>query len=231
MLLEFGPRLAAMEAREFVQRLLIAGLGVRFLLVGDDFRFGHARVGDYALLRSMGAEATGANAGFEVEDLHTITHAEERISSTRVREALSRGDLEQARHLLGRPYSMQGRVGHGEKRGRAIGFPTANINLHRRVSPLRGVYAVLVHGLGDDPRPGVANIGTRPTVNGQGYRLEVHLFDFDRSIYGRHLEVEFKLKLRDEKRFDSFDDLRRQIALDAAAAREFLGATPKHRGC
>ncbi len=231
MLLEFGPRLAAMEAREFVQRLLISGLGVRFLLVGDDFRFGHARAGDYALLRSMGAEATGANAGFEVEDLHTITHAEERISSTRVREALSRGDLEQARHLLGRPYSMQGRVGHGEKRGRAIGFPTANINLHRRVSPLRGVYAVLVHGLGDDPRLGVANIGTRPTVNGQGYRLEVHLFDFDRSIYGRHLEVEFKLKLRDEKRFDSFDDLRRQIGLDAAAAREFLGAAPRSGGC
>jgi riboflavin kinase/FMN adenylyltransferase len=227
MILEFGPRLAAMDAREFVQRLLIAGLGVRFLLVGDDFRFGHGRAGDYTLLRSMGAEPTGTNTGFEVEDLHTITHAEERISSTRVREALCRGDLEQARHLLGRPYRMQGRVGHGDKRGRSIGFPTANINLHRRVSPVRGVYAVLVHGLGDTPRAGVANVGTRPTVDGQGYRLEVHLFDFDQSIYGRHLEVEFKLKLRDEKRFESFEDLRRQIALDASAAREFLGAAPR----
>ncbi len=222
MLLEFGPRMAAMAARDFVQRLLIDGLGIRFLLVGDDFRFGHGRAGDYALLRSMGSEAAATDRGFQVEDLHTITHGEERISSTRVREALGRGDLEQARHLLGRPYRMQGRVGHGDKRGRAIGFPTANIDLHRRVSPLRGVYAVRAQGVGDAPLPGVANIGTRPTVDGQGYRLEVHLFDFDRQIYGLHLEVEFKLKLRDEKRFGSFDDLRRQIALDAAAAREYL---------
>jgi riboflavin kinase/FMN adenylyltransferase len=174
----------------------------------------------------MGTEAAASDQGFQVEDLYTITHGEERVSSTRVREALGRGDLEQARHLLGRPYRMQGRVGHGNKRGRAIGFPTANIDLHRRVSPLRGVYAVRVHGLGEGPRPGVANIGTRPTVNGQGYRLEVHLFDFDRQIYGCHLEVEFRLKLRDEKRFGSFDELRRQIALDAAAAREYLGVPP-----
>ena len=224
MLLEFGPRLAVMEAREFVQRLLLDGLDVRFLLVGDDFRFGHGRAGDYDLLRTMGKDAAGG--GFLVEDLHTITHGEERISSTRVREALGRGDLEQARHLLGRPYRMQGRVGHGDKRGRTIGFPTANIDLHRRVIPLRGVYAVQVLGLREGPRPGVANIGTRPTVGGQGYRLEVHLFDFDRDIYGRHLEVEFRLKLRDEKRFASFDELRRQIALDAAAAREYLGLVP-----
>ncbi|MGE5153763.1 MAG: bifunctional riboflavin kinase/FAD synthetase [Bdellovibrio bacteriovorus] len=224
MVLEFGPRLAAMEAREFVQRLLLDGLGVRYLLVGDDFRFGHGRAGDYALLRTMGQEAAG---GFQVQNLHTITHGEERVSSTRVREALARGDLEQARHLLGRPYRMQGRVGHGEKRGRTIGFPTANIDLHRRVIPLRGVYGVEVLGLGRDPRPGVANIGTRPTVGGQGYRLEVHLFDFDGDIYGHHLEVEFRLKLRDEKRFGSFDELRQQIALDAATAREFLGAQPR----
>ena len=228
MLLEFGPRLAAMDARDFVDRLLIEGLGVRFLLVGDDFRFGHARAGDYELLRSMGSQAGASGQGFEVEDLHTITHGEERISSTRVREALSRGDLEQARHLLGRPYRMQGRVGHGDKRGRTIGFPTANIDLHRRVSPLRGVYAVTVQGLGEVARPGVANIGTRPTVDGQGYRLEVHLFDFEGSIYGRHLEVEFRLKLRDEKRFGSFDELRSQIALDAAAARAYLGIAPEH---
>ena len=148
-----------------------------------------------------------------------------------MREALARGDLEQAGHLLGRPYRMQGRVGHGDRRGRTIGFPTANIDLHRRVSPLHGVFAVQVHGLGAGPRPGVANIGTRPTVGGQGCRLEVHLFDFDQEIYGRHLEVEFRLKLRDEQRFDSFEELRRQIALDAAAAREFLeragaGAAP-----
>ncbi len=223
MLLEFGPRLAAVPPQDFVRRLLLEGLGVRYLLVGDDFRFGQGRGGDYALLRTMGA-AAGA-AGFEVEDQHTITQGEERISSTRVREALACGDLGQARRLLGRPYRMQGRVGHGDRRGRAIGFPTANLDLHRRVSPLLGVFAVWVHGLGSGPHPGVANIGTRPTVGGQGCRLEVHLFDFDQDLYGRHLEVEFSLKLRDEQRFDSFETLRRQIALDAAAAREFLART------
>ena len=223
MVLEFGPRLAAVAPPDFVRRLLLEGLGVRYLLVGDDFRFGQGRGGDYALLRSMGA-AAGA-AGFEVEDQHTITQGDERISSTRVREALARGDLDQARRLLGRPYRMQGRVGHGDRRGRTIGFPTANLDLHRRVSPLRGVFAVRVHGLGGAPHPGVANIGTRPTVGGQGCRLEVHLFDFDQDLYGRHLEVEFSLRLRDEQRFDSFETLRRQIALDAAAARAFLART------
>jgi len=213
----------------FVQRLLLDGLGVRFLLVGDDFRFGRERAGDYALLRTMGEEAARDGAGFAVENLHTIMHGEERISSTRVREALARGDLEQTRHLLGRPYRIAGRVAHGDRRGRAIGFPTANIDLHRRHSPLLGVYAVLVHGLGPQPRPAVANIGTRPTVAGQGHRLEVHLFDFDQQIYGRHLEIEFRLRLRDERRFESFEALRRQIQLDAAAARthlESLGFIP-----
>ena len=149
MLLEFGPRLAAMDARCFVDRLLVQGLGVRFLLVGDDFRFGHNREGDFALLRSVGAEQ-----GFAVENLHTIKHAEERVSSTRIREALARGDLEQARHLLGRPYRICGRVAHGDKRGRTIGFPTANIHLHRRVSPVTGVYAVTVRGSWRRPAAG-----------------------------------------------------------------------------
>jgi riboflavin kinase / FMN adenylyltransferase len=225
MLLEFGPRLAAMPAPEFVQRLLIEGLGVRFLLVGDDFRFGRGRTGDFALLRDMGRVAEANGAGFAVEDLHTITHGAERISSTRVREALARGDLEQARHLLGRPYCLEGRVVHGDKRGRAIGFPTANIALHRRVSPVRGVYAVRVKGLGSEPWPGVANIGTRPTVDGTSARLEVHLFDFDQSIYGRHLEVELVLRLRDEQRFQSFEALRAQIQRDAETARAFLMTT------
>jgi riboflavin kinase / FMN adenylyltransferase len=222
MLLEFNPKLAGMGARDFVQRLLIDGLGVRYLLVGDDFRFGRGREGDYALLHAMGHGAASSGSGFEVEDLHTITHGTERISSTRVREALSRGDLEQAQHLLGRPYRMQGRVAHGAKRGRSIGFPTANIDLHRRFSPVRGVYAVLVRGLGPAPLPGVANVGTRPTVNGKDYRLEVHLFDFDQEIYGKHLEVEFRLKLRDEKRFESFDALKEQIRIDARVARDYL---------
>ena len=222
MVLEFGPRLAALPAPEFVERLLLEGLGVRFLLVGDDFRFGQGRAGNYAMLSAMGA-AAGAH-GFAVEDLHTITHGDQRISSTRVREALGRGDLEQAAQLLGRPYRMSGRVGNGDRRGRTIGFPTANIDLHRRVSPVLGVFAVWVHGVGEHPWPGVANLGSRPTVGGQGCRLEVHLFDFDGDLYGRHLGVEFSLKLRDERRFDSFEDLRRQIARDAEAARDYLAA-------
>ena len=218
MLLEFGPRLAAMPADVFIEQLLVQGLGVRYLLVGDDFRFGRNRGGDFALLA-----AAGQQHGFQVENLHTITHGEARISSTRVREALDRGDLDQARQLLGRGYAMCGRVTHGDKRGRSIGFPTANINLHRRASPLRGVFAVMVHGLEQEALAGVANIGRRPTVDGAEERLEVHLFDFDGEIYGTHLSVEFRLRLRDEQRFESFGALKAQIARDAAAAREFLG--------
>lgn len=218
VLLEFGHRLARMGAREFVRQLLVDGLGVRHLLVGDDFRFGRGREGDYALLEAMGGEH-----GFAVEDLHTVTHGEERVSSTRIREALARGDLELARHLLGRPYRICGRVAHGDKRGRTIGYPTANVDLHRRASPLRGVYAAVVYGLADHPWPGVANIGFRPTVGGtKRHLLEVHLFDFQGEIYGRHVEVELRLKLRDERKFDSFDELRLQIDRDAAAAREYL---------
>jgi riboflavin kinase/FMN adenylyltransferase len=221
MLLEFGPRLARMPARRFVRELLVEGLGIRFLFVGDDFRFGRGREGDFQLLCEMGAAQ-----GFEVADLHTVTQGEDRVSSTRIREALGRGDLDLARHLLGRPYRICGRVAHGDERGRTIGYPTANINLHRRVSPLRGVYAVLVYGLEDKPVAGVANIGTRPTVAGDTrYLLEVHLFNFERQIYGAHAEVEFRLKLRDEKRFDSFQQLRRQIERDAGAARHYLGVS------
>jgi riboflavin kinase/FMN adenylyltransferase len=234
MLLEFGPRLAAMPADAFIEQLLVRGLGVRFLLVGDDFRFGRNRGGDFRLL-----QAAGARHGFDVENLHTITHGEARISSTRVREALARGDLDQARHLLGRRYAMRGRVVHGDQRGRSIGFRTANLPLHRRVSPVSGVFAVAVRCLNGgrlpaarptawgkrwpDGWPGVANVGHRPTVNGQDVRLEVHLFDFDADIYGAHLEVEFRLRLRGEQRFASLDQLKTQIARDAAAARAYLG--------
>jgi riboflavin kinase/FMN adenylyltransferase len=219
MLLEFGPRLAGMRARDFVRELLVDGLSARHLLVGDDFRFGRGREGDFRLLEAMGMEH-----GFSVEDLHTITHGDERVSSTRVREALARGDLHLARHMLGRPFRICGRVAHGDKRGRTIGFPTANINLHRRGSPLRGVYAVVVDGLADEPLAGVANIGVRPTVGGEPrYLLEVHLFDFSADVYGRHAEVEFRLKLRDEQKFDSFSALKLQIERDASAARAYLG--------
>lgn len=219
VLLEFGPKLAALEAQTFVEDLLVAGLAARHLFVGDDFRFGRGRKGDFALLRTLGAEH-----GMVVEDLHTITHGAERVSSTRIRETLARGELDLARHLLGRPYRICGRVAHGNKRGRSIGFPTLNINLHRRVSPLHGVYAVMVDGIFDRSWPGVANIGLRPTLGGESrYLLEVHLFDYEGNLYGRHAEVEFRFKLRNERKFASFDELRAQIERDARAARDFLG--------
>lgn len=219
VLLEFGHKLAGMPAEAFVQELLVEGLDVRYLFVGDDFRFGKGRTGDIALLRRVAWEH-----GFGIENMNTFAVGQERVSSTRIRDALARGDLHMAAHNLGRPYRICGRVAHGDERGRTIGFPTANIDLHRKVSPLRGVFAVKVGGLDDGQLPGVANIGTRPTVEGDTrYLLEVHLFDFERQIYGEHVEVEFQKKLRDEKKFDSFEALRRQIARDALQARAFFG--------
>jgi len=224
VVLEFNRRLAAMPPEQFVEELLVQGLGARFLSVGDDFRFGRNREGDFQLLRGI-----GAHQGFEVEDMNTYRLEADRVSSTRIRQLLSDGDLQAAQQCLGRPYRICGRVAHGDERGRSIGFPTMNLDLHRIVSPLRGVYAVRVLGLGEQPLAGVANIGNRPTVAGDArYLLEVHLFDFDRSVYGEHLQVEFIHKLRDERKFASFESLRQQIADDAAAARAILGvpATP-----
>ncbi len=221
VVLEFNKRLAAMPAEHFVEELLVEGLGTRFLSVGDDFRFGSGRQGDYALLQRMGKVH-----GFEVENMNTYQLDADRVSSTRIRELLTQGDFDAANQYLGRPYRICGRIGHGHKRGRSIGFPTLNLNLHRRVSPLQGVYAVRVDGLESEPVPGVANIGVRPTVEGDPrYLLEVHLFEFDRSVYGEHVSVEFVRKLRDEKRFENFEALRSQILLDADAAREILGVS------
>ncbi len=218
LLLEFNKRLAVMEARDFVERILGHGLAIRFLYVGDDFRFGKGRHGDFQMLSEL-----GASHGFQVEDMHTFRVSDDRVSSTRVREALTLGDLETAARLLGRDYRICGRIAHGDKRGRTIGFPTANLDLHRRVSPVRGVYAVRVYGLEQGPLPGVANIGNRPTVEGDPrFLLEVHLFDFSREIYGEHVEVAFVCKLRDEKKFESFEELRRQIQQDAWQARNLL---------
>ncbi len=219
--LEFNNRLAAMPAETFVRELLVEGLGTRFLSVGDDFRFGRGRQGDFGLLRRMGGEN-----GFEVENMNTYKLEADRVSSTRIRELLTLGDLNGAAQCLGRPYSICGRVIHGHKRGRTIGFPTLNVNMHRLVSPLHGVYAVRVDGLDRQGLPGVANIGNRPMVDGDHrYLLEVHLFDFNAEVYGEHVSVEFVRKLRDEQRFESFEFLRQQIERDAEQAREILGVT------
>ncbi|MBL8252517.1 MAG: bifunctional riboflavin kinase/FAD synthetase [Candidatus Competibacter sp.] len=217
--LEFDQRLATMPAQTFIETLLVEGLGIRYLVVGDDFRFGHRRAGDFALL----VEA-GQRYGFEVADNHSYILDSERVSSTRIRQALSQGDLELAARLLGRPYDMCGRVAHGDQRGRTIGFPTANIHLHRRVTPVYGVYAVLLSGPELRPWPGIANVGRRPTVQGVREQLEVHLLDYQGDLYGRHVKVDFLHYLRPEQRFESLDALRQQIQRDEQAARAYFSA-------
>ena len=226
LVLEFGARLAAMPAEAFVGDMLVGTLGVRHLYVGDDFRFGQGRQGDVDLRRRA-----GERHGFAVDRLDTVAHENARISSSRIRAALDEGDFATAAACLGRPYRICGRVVHGRKLGRGIGFPTANVDLHRRVSPVRGVFAVRVLGLDAEPLPGVANVGTRPTVDGGSRdRLEVHLFDFARDVYGAHVEVEFVEKIREERKFPSFDDLRRQIERDAREARGILGLGNRRDG-
>ena len=218
VVLSFNESLAALTAEEFIQRILLDGLGVKHLVVGDDFRFGKARTGDFALLQQA-----GARHGFPVVNIESFNLQGQRVSSTRIREALRSGDLATSELLLGRPYGMTGRVAHGDKRGRTIGFPTANIHLHRPVSPVDGVFAVHMSGIDDEPLAGVANVGTRPTVGGSRSLLEVHLFNFDRDIYGVHVHVSFLKKLREEHHFESFAALKQQIMLDAAQAQAFFG--------
>lgn len=215
--LRFNQELAALSADAFVRQILVEGLDVRYLVVGDDFRFGKERRGDFAFLQQA-----GQRYGFEVVSTRTFLEGEDRVSSTRIRQALAEGDLAMAEQLLGRSYRICGRVSPGQQRGRTIGFHTANVRLHRVVSPLKGVFAVRVYGLGSDVLNGVANVGTRPTVDGSYCVLEIHLFDFDSDIYGRYLDVEFCRKLREEKKFESFEALKQQIEFDAEQARTFF---------
>jgi len=214
LLIRFDAGFAAVDAQDFVHSILVERLGIRHLYVGDDFRFGRDRAGDFALLR-----AAGLQHGFGVESLATVAEAGCRVSSTRIREALQQGDLAHAEACLGRRYRICGRVAHGNKHGRTIGFPTINIPLLRRSTPLRGVFAVQVLGLADTPLPGVANIGNRPTLAGDDrFLLEVHLFDFAEQVYGRHVEIDFVERIRDEQKFESFDALRTQIQHDVQRA-------------
>lgn len=217
-LCHFGPKLAALTADEFVDKLLVRGLGVRHLIIGDDFRFGRGRGGDLATLQQAGVEHN-----FGVEAMHTVDLDGERVSSSAVRVALGAGDLEHAARLLGRPYNIAGRVVHGSKIGRALGYPTANIQLKRKKVALAGVFAVTVSGVDKRHLPGAASLGVRPTL-GEGLKpvLEVHLLDFDRDLYGRHVTVHFLHKLRDEAKFDSLDALKAQIDRDVAATRDYF---------
>jgi riboflavin kinase/FMN adenylyltransferase len=211
----FDGRLAHLSPTEFIDRVVLEALRTRWILVGEDFRFGRGRAGDLALLRA-------AARTFSVEAMPAVKYGEERISSSAVREALARGDLARAAELLGRPYSISGHVAHGDKRGRSLGFPTANLLL-RRKPPLSGIFAVRVRGLGPTSRIGAASVGVRPTVAADGRPLlEVFVFDFDEAIYGRRVSVDFLHKLRDEERYPDLDALARQIGRDVAQAREYF---------
>jgi len=204
----------------FIEDVLISGLGVRHLVVGDDFRFGCDRAGDFRLLQSVGQER-----GFTVENTRTVTVDGERVSSTRVRNALNVNGLKEAERLLGHPYRIHGRIVYGRQLGRQLNAPTANILLNQ-MPALRGVYVVRARLETGEWCDGVANIGLRPTIDGKRPSLEVHLFDFAGTLYGQHLEVVFRHSLRDEVKFDSVDELRQQIARDFDNARAWLAYNP-----
>lgn len=213
--LSFGPRLMQVTGEQFMAGLQRSG--VRRVVIGHDFRFG--RGGEATAAWCM---AHAAHYGFEAEIVPEVLVDGERASSGRVRAALELGDFARARQLLGRPYSMRGRVRHGSELGRTLGYPTANIAMRRRLLPLGGIFAVRVHGAGLSGWPGVASLGTRPTVDGVEPLLEAHLFDFAADLYGRELEVEFVARLREELRFASVDLMVEQMNKDAAAARRIL---------
>jgi len=217
LILAFNRRLSALSAEDFIQQVLVQGLSVKHLEVGDDFRFGAKRSGDFALL-----EQVGKQQGFAVEASQTVLFNGERVSSSRARSALAAGDFSLAESLLGRPFAISGKVIEGQKLAATLGTPTANIQLCRRHAPLHGVYVVSVE-IDGKSLTGVANIGTRPTVEGDGRaHLEVHLLDFSANLYGKRLTVTFQHKLRDEQRFAGLDALKAAIAADIAATRIYL---------
>lgn len=212
-LCRFDRAFSAITAQGFMQDIL-RRMDTQLILVGEDFRFGADRVGDIALLR---------NSGFAVGSVPDVTVDGERVSSTAIRHALAAGDLTRAARLLGRPYSLSGHVAHGDKLGRELGYPTANVHMLHERPPLFGIYAVKLAGVADEALPGVASLGVRPTMKEAGKpTLEVHLFDFERDIYGLHVRVQFLKKLRDEEKFPDLEALTRQIAIDEKMARDYF---------
>jgi riboflavin kinase/FMN adenylyltransferase len=216
---KFDRHFAAFSATEFVEGLLVRKLGIQFLVVGDDFRFGKGRVGDFSTLVEEGKKCQ-----FEVVSTQSFRLENCRISSTAVRDALSTNDFNLAQQMLGRPFTIAGKVLHGDKKGRTIGFPTANVLLKRCKAPVNGVFAVIV-SVADKRYSGVANIGHRPTVNGQRSQLEVHIFDFSDDVYGQFISVALVSKIRQEMKFDSFELLHQQIQKDALEAKSLLSAS------
>jgi riboflavin kinase/FMN adenylyltransferase len=217
LVLRFEPRLAALTPLEFVEEYLIRRLGVRALIIGDDFRFGSGRGGDFKLLLDL-AERNG----FEIEQTPPFLFIGKRISSTYIRYLLRHGYMKEAERMLGHPYCVEGRVVHGHKQGREWGFPTANLDLHRRVCPVAGIFAVKVHGLAPGPLDGVGYAGSRPTIADPKWVFEVHLFDYDADCYGKHIRVQFVDRIRDDIKFDSFEAMAAQMAKDCAQARDIL---------
>jgi riboflavin kinase / FMN adenylyltransferase len=217
--IRFTERLQTMSAQEFIDDIFVGGLGARYIVLGDDFRFGNDREGDLRLMQQQ-----GLRYGFEAVPTPTHSWDSERVSSTRIRQVLAAGDFTQAQKMLGRAFAITGKVVYGRQLGRTLGTPTANLELHRLRSPLQGVYAVTVTGAGMKNAPGVANVGTRPTVNDSiKANLEVHLLDRDENIYGRTIEVTFCNKLREEKKFASVEELRSNIEQDIQRARAWFG--------
>lgn len=215
----FDARFAALDAPSFIDQILVRGLGLRYLVVGDDFRFGQGRAGDFVLLQAAGGER-----GFRVESLPAFCMEGERVSSTRVREALAQGEMQRAAHLLGRSYRIEGRVVGGQRLGRALGVPTANLRLRERRAVRYGIYAARVSAPGIEDWPAAVSLGVRPSVPGDDCLLEAHLLDFDGDLYGRRIRVQLLHYLRPEQRFADLEGLRRQMNVDIAQARAWLGS-------
>ncbi|WP_019141574.1 bifunctional riboflavin kinase/FAD synthetase [Noviherbaspirillum massiliense] len=214
----FNAHFASLAPEEFIEKILVQGLHVKWLMVGEDFCFGARRAGNVALL----VEA-GKKFGFQVEALPAVTNQGERISSSAVRTALARSDFSLAKELLGHPYAISGHVIHGKKLGRTIGFPTMNLRIAHKRPALSGIFVVQVHGLADRPLPGVASFGVRPTVEDSGrVLLETHVFDYDGQAYGKLIRVEFLQKLRDEEKYADLQTLTDAIARDAGNARAYF---------
>lgn len=218
LIAKFNRDFANYDAEQFIDDILIKKLNVKHLVIGDDFHFGKARRGNFALLKEQ-----GRLHGFTVEDTGSCYVDGLRVSSTLIRDALGVGDVVQAERLLGHSYSICGRVAHGDKRGRTLGFPTANIKLFRKNTPISGVFAVTMTGIAGMELTGIANVGTRPTFDGGSkVILETHLFNFNQEIYGHYVEVHFKQKIRDEMQFNSLTELQTQIEKDVAIAKNFF---------
>jgi len=215
----FDAQMRDIAADAFIRRILAHGLSARHVVVGDDFRFAAKREGTLAHL-----QRAGRALGFTIEQVPSVKVGDVRVSSTAIRESLWDGELEQATALLGRPYRMSGKIVMGEKLGRTLGFPTANVDLRRKQSAVMGIFAVRVQGLPDGPRDAVASVGTRPTFDGTKPLLEVHLFDFDQDIYGEYIHIDFVARLRSEVKYDSVDELVAQMHRDADNARSILAA-------